>query len=81
MKIEKRNYSHNPWRLIDDEGREVDYICPRYGYTLPVCAATKRELVEKILEAYGTCRSELSSAKLLIFAMEATSTEGMNIVA
>ena len=52
MKIEKRNYSHNPWRLITDEGREVDYICPDHGYVLPVCAATKAELVEKLLKMY-----------------------------
>ena len=81
MKIEKRNYSRHPWRLIDEDGAELTYVCPEHGYVLPVCAATKTEMVEKLLEMYEACSSELRSAKKLIWAMEATSTEGLNCAA
>jgi hypothetical protein len=81
MRIEKHNYSHAPWRLVDDTGREIDYIDPEKGYTLPVCAATKGELVEKMLKMCDSYRSELASARLLIKAMKATSNEGLNAAA
>ena len=81
MKIEKRSYSRRPWRLIDEDGREVDYICPKHGYTLPVCAATKTKLVEKLLQMYEDTAGELRSAKLLILVTEQTSTEGLNVAA
>ena len=81
MKIEKRSYSRNPWRLIDEDGRELDYVCPKHGYTLPVCTATKTEMVEKLLQMYEECSSELKSAKLLIWVTKQTSTEGFNVAA
>lgn len=52
MKIEKLNYSRKPWRLLTEEGREVDYVCPEHGYVLPVGAETKAALIDKVLQLY-----------------------------
>ena len=58
MKIEKLNYSRKPWRLLTDEGREVDYVCPEHGYVLPVGAETKAALIDKVLQSYEEGRRE-----------------------
>ena len=51
MKIVKLGYSHNPWRLVTDDGREMctdlrndsgEVIASGH----PVCAATKSEIVD-----------------------------------
>lgn len=71
MKIKKLGYSRSPWRLIDEDGRELDYICQVHGYTLPVCAQTKDALVQKALAMLESTTSELASAKKLISLYEA----------
>ena len=50
MRIEKRNYSHNPWRLVDRDDLEVFEVGPMHHPILgdirtssPVCGATRRE--------------------------------------
>jgi hypothetical protein len=64
MKIEKRGYSHNPWRLVTSDGREVTLLKtvdhPHLGQTVisgSVCGQTRREceanalaLLEQLLE-------------------------------
>jgi hypothetical protein len=61
MKIERLNYSRHPWRLLDNEGREVyvpqAFDHPALGMTVhsgPVCGATKTECVENALALLGT---------------------------
>lgn len=57
MQIEKRDYSSNPWRLVDDRGEEI-YIpqeidhptMGRQTINMPFCAETKSQLVYKVLE-------------------------------
>lgn len=57
MQIEKRDYSSNPWRLVDDRGEEI-YIpqeidhptMGRQTINMPFCAETKSQLVHKVLE-------------------------------
>ena len=56
MYIEKKNYSSNPWRLIDKRGREVQravvFDHPLSGKTViaePVMGKTKKECVENAL--------------------------------
>lgn len=57
MKIEKRNYSRKPWRLIAADGGEVTarttFEHPSLGWTAitePVCGDTKAECTQKALD-------------------------------
>lgn len=68
MKIEKRNYSRSPWRLIDNNGREVYWQRPYkhadLGHTFvtePLCGDTKTEVIEKTLELLGLCFARLNA--------------------
>lgn len=62
MKIERRNYSRAPWRLIDNNGREVYWQkpmdCPSLGKTwvsAPVCGDTKAECISETLQLLALC--------------------------
>ena len=66
-KIKKCNYSSSPWRLVDESDQEVyhDVVFdhPDLGasrISMPVCADTKAELIEKILAAMVVSRRVLS---------------------
>lgn len=68
MKIEKRNYSRSPWRLIDNNGNEVYAQKPMkhadLGHTFvtePVCGATKAECIAATLELLGLCFARLNA--------------------
>ena len=57
MKIEKRNYSRSPWRLVTAEGKEVTakmpFEHPTLGWTYvdsPICGETKAECMKKSLD-------------------------------
>ncbi len=57
MKIEKRNYSRSPWRLVTDEGKEVTakmpFEHPTLGWTYVdeiICGDTKAECVQRALD-------------------------------
>lgn len=75
MRIEKRSYSSNPWRLVDDSGEEI-YLPMRFDHpTLgtttingPVCGKTKAEVVqlslkllEKIAKENAKLRAQLKA--------------------
>lgn len=54
MNIEKKKYSHSPWRLVTKEGREVYWPAafehPEGGMTVinePVCGETRAECTER----------------------------------
>lgn len=78
MKIEKRSYSSNPWRLIDDAGDEVylpqRFNHPHLGHTTisaPVCGKTKAEVVQlslgllaKVAEENVRLRAELKTLNI-----------------
>ena len=62
MKIEKLGYSRNPWRLIDNNGREVYWQRsikhPDLGQTWvtePLMGDTKAECLDRTLELLGLC--------------------------
>jgi hypothetical protein len=68
MKIEKRNYSRSPWRLIDNNGREVYWERPMKHADLgttwvsePVMGDTKAECTERTLELLGLCFARLNA--------------------
>ena len=68
MKIEKRNYSRSPWRLIDNNGREVQWQRPmkhpdlgQTWVTEPVAGATRAECTERTLELLGLCFARLNA--------------------
>ncbi|MCP4149835.1 MAG: hypothetical protein GY757_18970 [bacterium] len=57
MKIKKLNYSLNPWRIVNAQGREVwvpeILVHPDFGDTFvegPLCASTKGALVQMLLD-------------------------------
>jgi hypothetical protein len=63
-KIEKRSYSSNPWRLVDENGHEVyeevtmDH--PDLGksrVSMPVCGNTKQAVMDRVLEGFAKMRS------------------------
>jgi hypothetical protein len=65
-KIEKRSYSSNPWRLIDETGREVysdvTFDHPDLGksrVSMPVCGPTKQSIVDQVLGGFVAMRSIL----------------------
>lgn len=68
MKIEKCGYSRSPWRLIDNNGREVYWQRPMkhpdLGQTWvnePVMGDTKAECIERTLELLGLCFARLNA--------------------
>ena len=68
MKIEKRSYSSSPWRLIDNNGREVNWQRPMKHPDLgatwvnePVMGVTKAECTERVLELLGLCFARLNA--------------------
>lgn len=63
MKIKKLNYSRKPWRLLTEEGRELDYVCPEHGYVLPVGAETKAALIDKVLQLYEESIRQIAAIK------------------
>tara|TARA_R110000868_G_scaffold101057_1_gene278210 strand:- start:10383 stop:10733 length:351 start_codon:yes stop_codon:yes gene_type:complete len=63
-KIKKFDYSSGPWRLVNEKDQEVydDVVIdhPDLGksrISMPVCANTKAELIDKILAAFTQMRS------------------------
>jgi hypothetical protein len=63
-KIEKRSYSSNPWRLIDEMGGEVysdvTFNHPDLGksrVSMPVCGPTKQSIVDQVLGGFVAMRS------------------------
>lgn len=57
MKIEKRNYSRSPWRLVTDGGQEVEarvpFEHPTLGWTViqqPISGETKAECIQMALD-------------------------------
>ena len=74
-------YSRGKWRLVDNDGREMDYMHPEKRYILPFCANTKAELVEKILAAYEDALSELASQRLLVAALKEFPDQKFNVAA
>ena len=75
-KIKKCNYSSGPWRLVNEFDQEVydDVVMdhPDMGKTvvsMPVCADTKQELIERMLSSFVRIRriaSERSQALRII---------------
>ena len=68
MKIEKRNYSRSPWRLIDNNGNEVYWQRPMKHPDLgptwvnePVMGDTKAECTERVLDLLGLCFARLNA--------------------
>lgn len=60
MRIEKRDYSASPWRLVTADGKEVllkmPFEHPSLGWTvveIPVCGKTKTEVIDKTLLLFG----------------------------
>lgn len=56
MRIERRSYSRQPWRLVTESGTEVaapvPFEHPSIGWTVivePICGATKSECTDKAL--------------------------------
>lgn len=56
LRIEKLGYSSHPWRLLTEEGIELEWSKPfkhpDIGITWvkgPICGETKKELVDEIL--------------------------------
>ena len=55
MKIERQNYSRNPWRLIANDGRQVvsdkrDSSGRIVATGHPVCGNTKQEVMDWVLD-------------------------------
>lgn len=85
MKVEKRNYSADPWRLIDSNGDEVyiqvQFEHPTLGQTVingPVCGRTKADVYVMVLQLLEfACKrgekilGELKEAKAKIAELEA----------
>lgn len=68
MKIERRNYSRSPWRLIDNNGREVFWQRPmkhpdlgNTWVTEPVMGDTKTKCTERTLELLALCFHRLNA--------------------
>jgi hypothetical protein len=68
MKIERRNYSRSPWRLIDNNDREVVWQRPmkhpdlgQTWVTEAVCGETKAECTARVLELLGLCFARLNA--------------------
>lgn len=64
--IEKRSYSSNPWRLIDENGNEVyndvTFDHPDLGksrVSMPVCGPTKKAVVDQVLGGFVAMRAIL----------------------
>ena len=62
-KIEKRSYSSNPWRLIDENGNEVyndvTFDHPDLGkcnIDMPVCGPTKQSVVDQVLGGFAAMK-------------------------
>jgi len=67
MHIEKMSYSRSPWRLINNNGKEVYWSRPMdhpdLGMTWvkePVCGRTKQECIDFVLELLGLCFARLN---------------------
>ena len=59
LRIEKKDYSFHPWRLVDENGDEIwteqAIVHPMMGDGLqfipgPVCGPTKESVIAKVLE-------------------------------
>ena len=68
MKIEKRNYSRSPWRLISSDGKELQWERPmkhpdlgQTWVTEPVMGGTKAECLENVLELLSLCLRRLQA--------------------
>jgi hypothetical protein len=68
--IKKLGYSSNPWRLLDEHGNEVYQNVrlehPDLGVSsvsMPVCANTKQELVQHVLDAFVAMRDQCSKLR------------------
>lgn len=68
MKIEKRNYSRSPWRLISSDGKELYWQRPmnhpdlgQTWVTEPVMGGTKAECTERTLELLSLCLRRLEA--------------------
>ena len=67
LRVEKRDYSSNPWRLLDDNGEIweiVDFDHPMgdgmpQKIPAPICADTKTEMVAKVLSMLEQCRETI----------------------
>ena len=65
MRIEKRSYSSNPWRLIDDAGEEV-YMPQRLDHpdlgpttiSGPVCGKSKADVIQLSLDLLAKVAKE-----------------------
>lgn len=65
FRIVKKSYSHNPWRLVDQEGKEICTDIPfdhaNLGKTIisaPFAAETREALVNKCLDWLATLLSK-----------------------
>lgn len=65
-KVEKRSYSSNPWRLIDENGSEVyndvTFDHPDLGkckIDMPVCGPTKQSVVDQVLGGFAAMKQVL----------------------
>jgi len=72
-KIEKRSYSSNPWRLIDENGKEVyndvTFDHPDLGkckVDMPVCGPTKQSVVDQVLGGFLAMREMLRRRTIAI---------------
>ena len=60
LRVEKKGYSASPWRLVNEEGRELyDWVAypgdPKMApYRGPVCFDRKRDAVAKLAELIDT---------------------------
>lgn len=66
MKIERKNYSRGPWRLLTDDGNDVYYNKPMdhpdlgmTWVTMPVCGETKAECLEATLSLLSQALNRL----------------------
>ena len=71
MKIEKRGYSSNPWRLIDSEGYEVEIrktiksdAGVRMNICSTVCGNTKKECTAEALKLLESLLQERENKNL-----------------
>lgn len=71
--IKKMSYSSSPWRLIDETGNEVyedvtiDH--PEIGksrVSMPVCGATKQEVMQKVIAAFVRIRFSAKKQRLAL---------------
>ena len=83
MKIEKRNYSRSPWRLIDNNGNEVYWQRPMKHpdlgptwVTEPLMGDTKAECLERTLELLGLCFARLNAGVAINPASALAKVEG-----